>query len=356
MRKMRRNALVAVLLGAGTGLYGAGPADAATAFVGPSPAFPDAAVVQYVAGPGEANHITVNQVFPPSGFEITDTGATISVGAGCVSISPNTARCSYPDCAVTFNLGDGADFLSLGSDGPCYGAYRAGAGNDTIVAGNETTSQEYLFGGPGDDTLRGRGGEDVLYGGLGGDTLSGGTSCSNETAGQCLAEIDKVTYATRTNDVIIDTDGVANDGEQFEGDMVGDDFEIIVGGHGSDVLVGTSTSTSFVFDTPYPFGPTLLGGAGNDILRGGRAGNRLSGGSGNDVLRGGRGRDWLSGRTGNDRLGGGRGRDVLRGGQGRDVFFAQDGQVDRVYGGSEHDTARVDVGLDVVRHVETLKS
>jgi hypothetical protein len=71
---MRRNAVGVVLLGLGIGLYGAGHAAAATAFVGPSPAFPDAAVVQYVADPGEANHITLEEVATPFGLEITDTG------------------------------------------------------------------------------------------------------------------------------------------------------------------------------------------------------------------------------------------------------------------------------------------
>jgi Ca2+-binding RTX toxin-like protein len=352
MERMQRTTVVALLLGAGIGLYGAGPADAATAFVGPSPAFPDAAVVQYLAGPGEANRIVVHELSSRD-LEITDTGATISVGVGCTSVSPDTARCSYPDCAVTFNLGDGADLLSLLDAEVCDGEYRGGEGNDTIIGGSLSSSLEYLFGGPGDDRLRGRAGDDVLNGGLGADTLRGGASLSCETAGFCRAGTDTVTYATRTNDVFVDTDGVADDGELLEGDMV-EGIEEIIGGHGNDILVGTSVTTSFAEGRPRPFGTTILGGAGNDILRGGGALNWLRGDSGNDVIRGRGGPDLLSGRSGNDRLFGGPGRDTLRGFRGQDVLVARDGQVDHVFGGREHDRAQIDVGLDLLRDVETV--
>src|SRR5204862_293689 len=45
---------------------------------------------------------------------------------------------------------------------------------------------------------------------------------------------------------------------------------------------------------------TLLGNAGNDILKGGAGNDRLSGGAGDDVIIGGLGRDSMTGEAGND--------------------------------------------------------
>jgi Ca2+-binding RTX toxin-like protein len=56
------------------------------------------------------------------------------------------------------------------------------------------------------------------------------------------------------------------------------------------------------------------GGAGDDVLIGGKGGNVLIGGAGNDVLIGGRSGDLLIGGAGSDVLIGGRGDDVLIGG------------------------------------------
>ncbi|MDP3196162.1 calcium-binding protein, partial [Tabrizicola sp.] len=71
------------------------------------------------------------------------------------------------------------------------------------------------------------------------------------------------------------------------------------------------------------------GGAGDDLLYGGRDGDRLEGGTGNDrlygedgndTLIGGAGADTLDGGTGNDRLEGGEGDDWLEGRAGADTF------------------------------------
>jgi Ca2+-binding RTX toxin-like protein len=352
---MQRNTLVAVLLGTAIALCSAGPANAATAFVGPSPTFPGNDAVQYVADPGEANSITVEELFPPHELEITDAGAAISVGAGCASVGPNTVRCSYDyDVAAEFDLGDGEDFLSLQNVELYRGAFRGGEGNDTIIAADVSDSQEYLFGGPGDDLLRGRGGRDVLDGGAGADTFSGGTSLEVFTAGYSPPEIDTVTYATRTNDVFADTDGVADDGEPLEGDMIKGDVEEIVGGSGNDILVGKTAARGFLEGTPFFVGTALRGGPGNDILRGGPHFNNLRGGPGKDILRGLGRRDFLYGGWGDDRLRGGRGRDWLRAGPGQDVLLARDGRRDRVNGGDGQDSAQIDRGIDRLRHVEVL--
>ena len=56
----------------------------------------------------------------------------------------------------------------------------------------------------------------------------------------------------------------------------------------------------------------LIGGDGNDTLRGNALDNLLSGGGGDDVITGGAGEDQLTGGTGNDTFAGGTGQDTIR--------------------------------------------
>lgn len=80
----------------------------------------------------------------------------------------------------------------------------------------------------------------------------------------------------------------------------------------------------------------LAGGSSADRLGGGRGSDRVSGGGGNDRLAGGSGRDRLSGGSGKDRLSGGRGNDRLAGGSGSDRMTGGSGN-DRLNGGSGRD-------------------
>jgi len=64
----------------------------------------------------------------------------------------------------------------------------------------------------------------------------------------------------------------------------------------------------------------VLGGGGEDVLRGAVGRQVLKGGSENDKLRGGPGKDKLRGGPGNDLLVGGRGVDDCKGGPGNDIL------------------------------------
>jgi Ca2+-binding RTX toxin-like protein len=346
-----RYSLVALVSVAGL-LFSAAAAHAATALVGAGALSESPDTVKFVADPGERNNVTVKLVFNPIRLEIHDAGAAITAGAGCSSVDPNTVRCVDQVDEVELHLGDGDDFLSLQVDFIEQGWYLGGDGEDTITAANEVYSLEHLRGGPGNDTLRGRAGEDLLDGGPGADVLHGGISIACETAGQCFQEADFVTYSSRTNDVFVDQDGVADDGELGEADMVADDIERIIGGKGNDRLRGGPVHTSFLEAVPIRFGTSLYGHQGNDVLRGSRAPDTLSGGRGDDRLRGGRRRDRLHGGKGFDQLTGGPGRDGLHGGDGRDVLLAGDRRRDGVYGGDGLDSAVIDHGLDVLRSIE----
>ena len=98
-------------------------------------------------------------------------------------------------------------------------------------------------------------------------------------------------------------DNKANDGAAGENDYLSYDIENVIGGSGSDRIVGN------------PFPNNLQGGSGNDTIWGG---------AGNDTLDGGSGRDYLYGQDGND------------------TFLAKDGRTDTLDGGNGFDTAQRD--------------
>lgn len=174
-----------------------------------------------------------------------------------------------------------------------------GAGSDSL-SGDERANR--LEGGLGSDTLEGGLGDDVLIGGP--DACSDGDGyCEDEDAffegntanGADILRgglgVDRVYYSLRTAPLQCTLDGVANDGEEGEGDDLGDDLESIEGG------------------------------------------------SANDVLRGNDGENWLNGNGGDDRVFGLGGDDVLEGGAGTDAVQCGDGDGDICFDGAGCDNA-----------------
>ena len=111
------------------------------------------------------------------------------------------------------------------------------------------------------------------------------------------------------------------------GGTIGGDAYRIIGGSGDDTIRGRSQND------------TLLGGGGDDLLRGQGGNDRLSGqggddtltgGGGDDTLTGGGGEDLLEGQGGDDLLTGGRGDDTLTGGSGRDKFRFTNQGIDEI--------------------------
>jgi Ca2+-binding RTX toxin-like protein len=78
---------------------------------------------------------------------------------------------------------------------------------------------------------------------------------------------------------------------------------------------------------------------------------QLTGGKGDDHLIGGNGQNLLRGLDGNDTLDGGPLADFFEGDAGNDVFHAQDGVADTVFGGTGIDSGDFDAGLDDVSGV-----
>lgn len=314
--------------------------------------------VLYTAASGEANDVVVTETWPSlNAVRIADQGAEIIAGAGCIAESLHRVRCTAPDVdRITLLLGDRNDSASLDNFGynyesPPFAYIYGGGGNDLLVAGGGTDrlyggggadvlragpcrirmgQQQILEGGPGDDELKG-GGCDYLVGGQGADLIQGTADLRGDVA----------YYSRSTRPIVVTLDGKPGDGARGENDNVGRGIHFVFGGSGDDLLVANDD-----------FFVVLVGGPGNDTLRGGALGDYLDGNEGSDLLVGGKGSDHPSGQQGNDRIVGGPGRDWCLGGSGNDTFYARDGFRDSIRGGPGIDRARIDVGLDRVRRVE----
>jgi Ca2+-binding RTX toxin-like protein len=302
----------------------------------------------FQADPGETNHVTL-VVLDFLDFRITDSGAPLTAGFGCVSVDANTVDChARATDGIEFYAGDLDDFISLASSprvncceahqlfgedgddvligGPSLDAIDGGAGNDVIFGGGsvpetqadescELCGENLLFGGTGDDTILGGGNGDDIIGGEGADVMSGAEG------------FDAVFYdfgiIISPGPVQVSLDNLPDDGIVGEDDNVLSDIEFVRGTSGNDVLVGND-------------GP-----------------NWLAGGLGNDILEGRRGNDVLEGWDGADILKPGPGRDTAYGNAGADIFRTRDGARDGVFGGRGVDKAHKD-RFDVLRSIEKL--
>ncbi len=130
----------------------------------------------------------------------------------------------------------------------------------------------------------------------------------------------------------LDAIGVINEADEDETLIGGLGGDSLVGGTGDDLLKGLFGQDTLIGSTGDDtliggFGQDgLIGGAGNDVLKGGISQDTLFGGEGDDTLKGNLGDDSLKGGQGNDVLKGGLGQDTLKGGQGNDVLKGGLGQ------------------------------
>ncbi len=204
---------------------------------------------------GQNNTIELSPRQTPAGLviDVSDSTGTVSAQAPCAVIDPHRVSCAAIGIIqFSVDTGDGNDSIRNFTD--LRGGIFSGAGDDTVFDGN---GPQTIVLGTGDDTVRMGSGSDLVGGGPGTDT---------------------VVYE-RTAPVIVDLDGVADDGEAGEHDDVQVDVEVVFGGAGNDTLVGN------------PAANALHGGFGNDLVRG------LGG---NDVVDGGSGADNLFGDDGTD--------------------------------------------------------
>jgi Ca2+-binding RTX toxin-like protein len=207
-----------------------------------------------------------------------------------------------------------ADNFKLGSNGSTALITSAGKFPKITVHAAQTL---IVSGGPGDDSISGRGGSAAgsplnvplkAWGGLGADALNGGDMNDELHGGQGddvfetaaapdgadiydgASGVDTLSYDQRSAPLSVKLNDAADDGEANERDNVQSTVENLVGGSGADSLTGSAADNVFI------------GGPGNDTLNGGDGNDTFleaAAPQGNDIMNGGAGSDLVdySGRT-----------------------------------------------------------
>ncbi len=205
--------------------------------------------------------------------------------------------------------------------------------NDVLVGNNESDS---IFSLDGNDSIYGQHGNDLISGGNGNDTITGGSG--NNTIDGGDGNSDWASYTDVSSSLTIDLAS----GQSYASDRcdVLLSIEAVIGGMGDDSIKGTSGNDSI--DGSFGYDTLLAGEGSNDWLIYGRLHSDVTidfqlgrtfsndgndwvsdfeaaiGNAGNDSLVGGIGADTLIGGNGSDTLSGGQGNDVLVGGAGAD--------------------------------------
>ena len=223
--------------------------------------------------------------------------------------------------------GNSADNLlnGTGADDTIFGR----AGRDTVLGG---AGRDLLFGEVGNDTLRGGAGNDTLFGGGGQDTADYGDAVErvvvNLVAGTALGDTEIGRDVLSSIEHVVG--GLGDD--VIRGNAAANRLD---GGDGDDVLDGRTGND------------TLVGGGDDDTLDGGNGADRLFGGDDEDLMFGGDGNDTLDGGTDDDLMFGGSGVDRIDGGVGDDQIAAGSGS-DTVHGGDDDDAISGDEGNDLL--------
>ncbi len=222
--------------------------------------------VENITGGSAADTLTgnaSNNVLDGGGNNDTLRGGTTATGDGNDSLVGNTGT------------GDTADYsarnedLDLDADGVADDGFN-------VETDNIATTTENVTGGSADDDINGTTAANVLTGGAGDDDLAGGIGAGPDGAdtynggthgtvgGQNGDDGDFADYGTRTDNLVIDIGGGANDGAGgcpsgagCEDDDVQVTIERLIAGDGDDTLTGSAANNTF------------LGNEGDDLMRGG---------------------------------------------------------------------------------------
>jgi hypothetical protein len=243
-------------------------------------------------------------VFSAPGDTITVAANDQDLCTGTGTAEVTCTRSSFFE--IVMEMGGDNDVVSLGGTG---GVEVDGESGDDQLTGSEQNGadEEFLGGGPGVDTLVGRGGDDELEGGPDPDLANGG-------AGQ---------------DEFFDQGGEGNDtyigGPDIDGVFYDTDSVDPLESFALDLKAGTAVRS---IDAPETDSLTEIEDGftqdGNDSITGSDVPNELEGGDGNDTI---------------NPLGGG---DLAEGEDGDDSFELRDGASDRVFCGPGVDTVQAD--------------
>jgi hypothetical protein len=271
------------------------------------------AALRVTAPPGEANALTIARL--PDAVVVTETGAALEVGPGCVREGEQRARCALPDGSdgrqrivlhsVSVSTGDGDDRVELAAAAVNAADVALGGGDDALTA---TAGPVDADAGAGDDRMRTADAADSLTGGPGADTVASGGG--DDTLIDAEAGVAHPVHFIGLRPVLAARAAAAAPASR----------DIFDGGGGRDLVSYSGRREALRADL-------RSGRAGEDRLRaiegvqGGDGADVIAGAGGADHLFGGEGRDRLTGRGGADHLYEG---EVVRGGSGADrIWFAR---------------------------------
>lgn len=229
-----------------------------------------------------------------------------------------------------------------------------GLDGSTVLAG---TQGDTILGQGGDDTIFSSGGGN-FFGGGGNDTIYAGSDTIPDEfelldGGAGTDLLDASSYISKFTFNLASGLSGRNDERFFNFESLvsgaGDDFlegtegdNRIEGGPGKDFIDGLAGDDTLFGDS----GPdTIYGREGNDAIRGGDGKDNIFGGSGDDSITGGKGADKIQGEDGDDRLFGGNDNDFVDGGNGNDLLEGGDDQ-DAIWGREGDDILRGQDGAD----------
>jgi Ca2+-binding RTX toxin-like protein len=287
---MRSIAALSALAVAGL-LAMAGSASASTLAVDPD------GTLHFSAGRGEPNHVDLNDLAGPQTV-VTDTGSTITVGAGCVQVTPHQASCPLPASFVqdvAIDLADGNDLAH---------AFKLSRGNVAIS------------GGPGDDTIEDlpQSGADVS-GGPGDDIITVHPNFGGRVDVDGDAGSDSITAMSAS--------GVVNGGAGADHITLNGLVELVpgtsaaYGGAGADTITANAPTDMSLID----------GGSGADSISTGTFARvaEISGGAGADEITSVDGTSEITAGTGADDIDGGGDGDTIDCGLGVDEYVQYPG-------------------------------
>lgn len=180
------------------------------------------------------------------------------------------------------------------------------SGNDTLTGNDQ--SNDFLYGGKGNDVATGLIGDDFLFGQAGNDDLSGGNGADALFGGQDHDSMD----GGLGRDYLAGGSGndtyLAVDADDFVQEYLDDGTDLVETELAAFSLAGFQNVENLTF----------TGTTGGAALTGNGLGNVITGGTNMDSLYGGDGDDTLNGGTGDDMLVGGLGADSFVGGTGLD--------------------------------------
>jgi Ca2+-binding RTX toxin-like protein len=252
-------------------------------------------------------------------------GADVIDGAGATDYPRDYAIYDTRTAGVTVDIDGVADDGSAGEGDNVRNVegIKGGSGADQLTAG---TGYAELYGNGGNDTLTAGAGGSLLQGGQGTDYIVGG-------AGKDAAD-----YVDHTKGIDVRLDGIVNDGQPGENDVISANVESITGGSGADYLEGDANAN------------TLNGGPGSDTIRPRLGTDTVDGGytyqgEQNTVTYSERTATVLIDPRSATRQGGEVNEkdyisrtQIYIGGSGNDTIFGADYSVDTLYGGPGNDS------------------